>query len=184
LLRRAGIDHILAGGAEMHPFGGLGVDGRDAGGQRLDQGNRRVGGERRRLADGGDVVERGIALRCDDGGGLLRDHPHLGFGPGQRRLEIQHALQRRAIVEERRHLAVDEEFAEEARGAAGHGDAGAMRRAGRVVTHHPLVSAALVPVGAFRSWIVAAVLDRPEAMPAATGAGRAPHGSEGGPPWR
>ncbi len=144
----AGIDHVLAGRAEMNPFGLLGSDCGDARGQRLHQRDRRIAGQRRGPPEFGDVVEIGVALSGNGIGRALRRDRFSFQRTREHRLEAEHAVQQRPIAYRIRHLAIDEEFAEEARVAAGHGDGGAMRRAGPVLTRAPPVQLALVRAGA------------------------------------
>ena len=56
-----GIDHVLAGGAPMHIARGFGVGPGDVGGQRLDQGNRKIAGFRRGFRQRGEIECPGLA---------------------------------------------------------------------------------------------------------------------------
>ena len=75
----------------------------DLGGQRVDQRNREIAGDRRRLRQGLDVVALGLAGVGDRADGVVGDDADGGFRARQRDLEIEHALQPRAVGHDRAH---------------------------------------------------------------------------------
>ncbi len=100
LQHRAGIDDVLAGGAPVHPArGGIVVRGHLRG-QRLDQRNGGIAGQRRGLRQRGPVVVLHIAGSGNGLRGLGGNHPALRLCARQRGLELQHRLQARGIVEQ------------------------------------------------------------------------------------
>ena len=103
LQHQAGVHHILAGSAQMHITFGAGIFAGDQLAEGLDQGNRRVACGGDGVAEGIYVVERSQAGLGNGRDGRLRDQPDLSLGPGQRRFEIQHALQTPLVAEHFSH---------------------------------------------------------------------------------
>ena len=98
-----GVDDVLAGRAPVHVARGLGIGLGDLGGERLDQRDRDVAGGDRRFAERGEVVALGAAGGRDRIDRRGRDDADRRLGARQRHLEIEHALQPRAIIEDRTH---------------------------------------------------------------------------------
>ena len=97
------VDQVLCGGAPMHEAGGLGVALGHLLGERRDERAREVAGAGGGLAERGKVVAVGLAGRRDPVDAAGRDHRHRRFGAGQCRLEIEHALEVGAVVDDRPH---------------------------------------------------------------------------------
>ncbi len=103
LQHQPGVHHILAGRAQVHVTLGAGIFSGNQFAQGLHQWNRRVPRRGNRLTEGVHIVKRSQARlgnRCDGG---LRNQPDPGLGPGQRRFEIQHALQTSLVAEHLGH---------------------------------------------------------------------------------
>ncbi len=103
-----GVHGILAGGAQVHVFLGIRVVGRNLPAERLDQRNRRIAGRGDRLGQCAQVVVLGMTGRLDGVDRSGGDHLGPRFGPGQRRLEIQHALHTAAVGKHLTHRGAGE----------------------------------------------------------------------------
>ena len=117
LQHEAGVDRVLAGGAPVDEAGRLRVVRGDLGLELVDERDRQVAGLRGSLRQGLGVEELGAALRGDGRGGAGGDHARLRFGARQRRLEVQHALEPRAVGEHLFEGVPAEQRVEQAHGA-------------------------------------------------------------------
>ena len=97
------IDHVPTGRAPVHKARGRCIGLADLRGEGLDQGDDDIAGNDRRLRKGGKFIvlgTRGVRDRIDDERG---NNPHRRLRACQRNLEIEHALQARAIVKNAAH---------------------------------------------------------------------------------
>ena len=98
-----GVDDVLAGRAPVHVARRARIGLGDLGGERIDQRDGDIAGGGGRFAQRRDVVAFGARRLGDRVDGARRNDADLRLGARQRDLEIEHALQARAIVERRAH---------------------------------------------------------------------------------
>jgi hypothetical protein len=101
LKHQAGIHRVLAGRTPVHEARGIAVPAFDQRGQRLDHRDRGIAGRGRAARQRPSVEQIGTALRFDLHRRRTRDDARARRRPGERRLEVQHALEPRAV---RKHL--------------------------------------------------------------------------------
>jgi len=123
-----GVDDVLAGRAPMDEARRFGGRLLHLGSQRLDQRDCEVAGGDRRLRERIEVEPVRPARGHDRRHRRSRDHSGRGFRARQRRLHVQHALDARAVREDRAHRGAREQRAMEAEGGNGIGH-GRMRPA-------------------------------------------------------
>ena len=97
------VDQILGAGAPVHVAGGFGVGLGDLAGERRHQRGRDIAGALGGFAQRREIVAFGLAGATDRADAAGRNRRHRGLGPGQRHLEVQHALQVGAIVHDCPH---------------------------------------------------------------------------------
>jgi hypothetical protein len=113
LQHERGVEHVLAGRAPVHVARRLRIGRGHARGEMTDERDGGVAGPRRLPRDRFQVEVLGpgrVANRSDARAG---DDTRLRLRVGQRRLEVQHGLQARAVREARPHLGLAEPSAME-----------------------------------------------------------------------
>ena len=104
-----GVDDVLAGRAPMHVAGGIGIDLGDFVGQRFHQRYRHVAGLHRLFGERREIVAVGLACFGDRIGGGRRNDADSGFGAHQSSLDVEHALQPGAVVDDKPHRRAGEQ---------------------------------------------------------------------------
>ena len=124
LQHRGGIDHVLLGRTEMDVAGGVRILLGDVGRQGFDQRREDIAGARRRRGDRRDIEALDLGGRRDRLDRLVRDDADGGLRAGERRLEVQHALQARAVVDDGPHRGARKHRHQQGRGRKrfGHGN--------------------------------------------------------------
>ena len=112
LQHEPGVDDVLGGGAPVHVAAGIALAGL---GQRLDQRHDRIAGQ---LGAACRIASRSKRRDVRLGGDLLgrlgRDQAEPGLSAGERRLDVEHALQARLVREHRPHRGRREQAAVDA----------------------------------------------------------------------
>ena len=103
LEHQRGVDDVLAGRPPMHVRRGCRIGLGDLGSERIDQRSGDVAGRRGFLAERLDVVALGAGGGGDLVGGERRNDADRRFRACERDLEIEHALQPRAIIQDGAH---------------------------------------------------------------------------------
>ena len=103
-----GVDDVLRGGAPVDVAAGVARAGL---GERLDQRHDRIAGELGAGADRGEIEARQLRLGADLGRGLGGDQAEARLRPGERRLDLEHALQARLVGEGGAHRGGAEQIA-------------------------------------------------------------------------
>ena len=97
--RHRGVDHVLAGAAEMHEAHGVSIEKTDRLLQALDQRDRDAAGAAAVAHDLGDIEQLDLAAADDGLRGRFGNHPELRLGARQRGLEAQHRVDEVAVAE-------------------------------------------------------------------------------------
>jgi hypothetical protein len=108
-----GVDDVLAGGAPVDVAGGVGIRCGDVAREVAHERDRQVAGCRRFAGDRRRIVEIRAGGAPDRRCARPRYDAELGFGIGERRLDVEHRLQPRLIRQVGRRLGIAKQRAEQ-----------------------------------------------------------------------